>query len=261
MLDWYTQYRPDETNTLQTSEQPQHTEAPDDASPETTPVSGIIPIIEEERSPSRGRSWLPDLYLAALIVAVFALDQFTKGWVRDNLIIGASRPQDGFFRITHTYNTGSAFGLFADQSTLLMVASVAAIGVLVMFYRSNGLPGPWVRASMGLILGGAAGNLADRITLGHVTDFIDVGSWPVFNVADSSITVGLAFMAWFLLFFPQKRHAPHPELRPQVASRDEVGPVEGHERDGISEEHDIAITASDTGQPDSSQLKEDVQEG
>jgi signal peptidase II len=186
-------------------------------------------MMKEERSPSQGRSWLPDLYLAALIVAIFVLDQFTKGWVRSNLIIGASRPQDGFFRITHTYNTGSAFGLFADQSTLLMIASVAAIGVLVLFYRSNGLPGPWLRASMGLILGGAAGNLADRITLGHVTDFIDVGPWPVFNVADSSIMVGLAFMTWFLLFFPKNRKD--------------------------------AATASDAGQSDSPQLQEDVQEG
>ncbi len=218
---------------MQTSEQPQHPETPDEASPETTHIPGITPIIEEaieeDFTRSRVRPWLPDLYLAVLIVAVFALDQLTKGWVRDNLIIGTSRPQDGFFRITHTYNTGSAFGLFADQSTLLMVASVAAIGVLVLFYRSNGLPGPWVRTSMGLILGGAAGNLADRITLGHVTDFIDVGPWPVFNLADSSITVGLAFMAWFLLFFPK----------------------EGKD----------TATTSDAGQPDSPQLQEDAQEG
>jgi signal peptidase II len=223
-------------------------------------MPGITPVIEEERSPSRGRPWLPDVYLAVLIVSVFALDQLTKGWVRDNLIIGASRPRDGFFRITHTYNTGSAFGLFPDQSTLLMIASVVAIGVLVMFYRSNGLPGPWVRLSMGLILGGATGNLADRITLGHVTDFIDVGPWPVFNLADSSIMVGLAFMAWFLLFFPPKeRPTAHPELRQE--SRVLLGPVEGHERDAISDKYEAAATTSDAGQPDSPQLQEDAQEG
>ncbi len=239
-------------NTLQTSEQPQRPETmdtPNDAPTGTSSASGITPVIEEERSPSRGRPWLPDLYLAALIVSVFALDQITKGWVRDNLIIGASRPRDGFLRITHTYNTGSAFGLFTDQSTLLMIASVAAIGVLVLFYRSNSLPGPWVRISMGLILGGATGNLADRITLGHVTDFIDVGPWPVFNLADSSIVVGLAFMAWFLLFFPPKeRPTAHPEL------------AEGHERDAISDRYEATATISDAGQADSPQLQEDAQE-
>ena len=184
-------------------------------------------MMKEERSPSQGRSWLPDLYLAALIVAIFVLDQFTKGWVRDNLIIGASRPQNGFFRITHTYNTGSAFGLFADQSTLLMIASVAAIGVLVLFYRSNGLPGPWVRASMGLILGGAAGNLADRITLGHVTDFIDVGPWPVFNVADSSIVVGIFLLMALFIFFEGGPRQPAMALPPARYPLDRPPPEVG----------------------------------
>ena len=216
---------------MQTPEQPQPPgtpESPDDVSPVISPVPGS-PTVEEKRPPSRGRPWLPDLYLATLIIGVFALDQLTKGWVRNNLILGASRPRDGFLRITHTYNTGSAFGLFTDQAAVLMVASVAAIGFLVLFYRSNSLPGPWLRTSLGLILGGAAGNLVDRITLGHVTDFIDVGAWPVFNLADSSIVVGLAVMAWFLLLSPKGRKD--------------------------------AATVSDTGHPESPQLQEEADEG
>ena len=151
-------------------------------------------------------AWLADLYLAGLIVLVFIADQLSKGWVRDNLLPGRSIPDEGFFRLTHISNTGSAFGLFPDQTLVLMLLSLVGIGILLVFFRKQSGRGIWLRTSLGLQLGGATGNLADRLTLGGVTDFIDVGPWPIFNLADSSIVVGIILLAW-MLYRPTKKSA------------------------------------------------------
>ncbi len=177
------------------------------------------------------RSWPLDIFLAVLIVATFVVDQVSKSLVRDNLLIGRSIPAEGFFRITHTSNTGSAFGLFPNQTTLLMLASILGIGILMFFFRKQHIPGVWLRTSLGLLLGGAAGNLADRITLGEVTDFIDIGVWPIFNFADSSVMVGLAILAWFLLRTPKETHEANG---PSSPSEEEppVQPSYDYQHDG-----------------------------
>ena len=79
-------------------------------------------------------------------------------------------------------------------------------GILLLFFRKQSGRGIWLRTSLGLQLGGATGNLADRLTLGAVTDFIDVGPWPIFNLADSSIVVGIILLAW-LIYSPSKKPA------------------------------------------------------
>ncbi|MBI4197586.1 MAG: signal peptidase II [Chloroflexi bacterium] len=163
------------------------------------------------------RAWLYDLYLAALILLAFILDQATKGWVRGNLALGESLPPTGFFRITHTYNTGSAFGLFPNQTLLLMMASIAGIAILLLYFRNLSIPPFWLRTSLGLQLGGAAGNLVDRITLGRVTDFLDAGSWPVFNLADSSIMIGIGILAWCIWRSPKATAKPKEEAKEQEA--------------------------------------------
>ena len=140
-----------------------------------------------------------DAVLLQLIAIVFLSDQFTKWLVREFLEFRESFPGDGFFRLTHTVNTGSAFGLFRDQNLPLILVSVVGITILMLIYRSQRHPGNLLRFSLGLQFGGAAGNLLDRVRLGHVTDFVDVGSWPIFNVADASIVVGLALLAWMFL--------------------------------------------------------------
>ncbi|MBI4199276.1 MAG: signal peptidase II [Chloroflexi bacterium] len=159
---------------------------------EVAPTAGPAPA-------RRALAWWLDLYLAGVLIATFAIDQVTKRLVRDNLPPDGSIPAEGLFRITHTTNTGMAFGLFPGQNTLLVFASLIGIGILLVFFRNQPISPVWLRASLGLQLGGAAGNLADRLTLGTVVDFIDVGVWPVFNLADSSIVVGLVILAWFLL--------------------------------------------------------------
>ncbi|PZC49814.1 MAG: signal peptidase II [Chloroflexi bacterium] len=146
--------------------------------------------------------WRSDLLLATLIFVVFLIDQATKSWVRNSLIEGRSFPTDGFFRITHVSNTGSAFGFFPNQTLFLLIASVIGIGVLLLFFRKQAGRDWLIRTSLGLQLGGATGNLVDRITMGKVTDFLDVGPWPVFNLADVSIVSGIIILAWLLYRSP-----------------------------------------------------------
>ena len=145
-----------------------------------------------------------DLLLLQLATLVFLIDQFTKFLVREFLPYRTSFPAEGFFRISHTHNTGSAFGLFQGQNFPLILVAFIGIAVLVLIYRSQRRPSDGLRLSLGLQLGGAAGNLLDRVRLGHVTDFLDVGPWPVFNIADSSIVIGLVLLAWIFLW-PQHR--------------------------------------------------------
>ena len=143
--------------------------------------------------------WYKDWILISVIWIVFTTDQLTKHLVRSNLDLGESIPSDGAFRIINAFNTGSAFGLFRDQTFPLILASMAGISILIILYRKHSLPGPLLRLSLGLQLGGAFGNLVDRLRLEHVTDFIKLGFWPVFNVADASIVVGIVILAWLLI--------------------------------------------------------------
>ena len=140
-----------------------------------------------------------DLALIQLAALVVLCDQATKFLVREYLQLGQSVPVEGFFRITHTYNTGSAFGLFQGQNTPLIVVAIVGIFILGMIYRTQRPPSNLLRLSLGLQIGGAIGNLTDRLLFGHVTDFLDVGAWPIFNLADSSIVVGLVLLAWVFL--------------------------------------------------------------
>jgi signal peptidase II len=141
------------------------------------------------------KDWLL-LQLAAL---VFLLDQFSKFLVREFIPFQDSFPARGLVRITHNYNTGSAFGLFQGQNTALIFVAIIGITVLIMIYRSQPRPSNLMRLSLGMQIGGAAGNLLDRLHLGQVTDFIDVGPWPVFNLADASIVTGILLLVWLFL--------------------------------------------------------------
>lgn len=161
--------------------------------------------------PSDARKRLPiyrDLLLIQLAIFVFLTDQFSKYLVRELLVLHESFPREGFLRITHTFNTGSIFGLFQGQNTPLILVSFIGVGVLILLYRTQRYPTGLLRLSLGLQLGGAFGNLVDRVRLGHVTDWVDVGPWPVFNVADASIVSGLVILAW--LFIVAERSSRDP---------------------------------------------------
>ncbi len=156
---------------------------------------------QEKRSPSANwAAWLTDPILVLTLGLVFSLDQITKAVIRHSLVLYSSIPAEGEFRLTHTTNTGSAFGLFPDQTFFLILASFVGIAVLILVYRNHIFPNPWLRLSLGLQLGGALGNLVDRLRMGEVTDFIDVGAWPIFNLADAAIVSGIAILVGIFSF-------------------------------------------------------------
>jgi len=138
-------------------------------------------------------------------LAVVAADQLTKEfWIR---AYTGEQPmfKAGFFRIIYTENTGASFGILPDQFLLLTITGFIGIGLVLLFnfYFSRHyqlLDDAWGKLVLGLILGGAIGNLIDRIRFGFVTDFISVGWWPVFNIADSAVVVGTILFAYLFLF-------------------------------------------------------------
>ena len=102
----------------------------------------------------------------------------------------------GPFRLTHVVNTGNTLDLFSGHTTVLIAISVTGIGLLFALYWYRTRTGARAQVTFGLLLAGAAGNLVDRLVLGHVTDFIDVVPWFIFNVADVSILLGLVGFVW-----------------------------------------------------------------
>ena len=143
-------------------------------------------------------------------VAMFALDRLTKIWVESNIPLYEARPVVGeYVRIVHTQNSGAAFGLLPERTTLLSILSVVAVLAILYYYRQIASSSSLVAATLGMQLGGAFGNLVDRVGQGYVVDFIDggiPGGWRfwAFNVADSSIVVGI-FLVTFLLWQEERR--------------------------------------------------------
>ena len=139
-------------------------------------------------------SWYKDWLFYGLVIGVFIFDQITKAIIRSSLSLGDSWPEEGMFRIVHGLNTGSAFGLFAGFTNLLVVASIIGIVFILFVFLKQNSSVIWLRMSLGLIVGGALGNLLDRVKDGAVVDFISVGWWPAFNIADSSISIGMGLL-------------------------------------------------------------------
>lgn len=147
------------------------------------------------------RYWRDYLVLLAIAGPIIALDQWTKWLIREALPLGGTWLPAGwdglapYARIIHWYNTGAAFGLFQNGSTVFMILAFIVAGLIVYYYPRIEQPDWTLRIAMGMQFAGAVGNLIDRILRdGQVTDFISVGSFPVFNVADSSISVGVAIL-------------------------------------------------------------------
>jgi signal peptidase II len=130
----------------------------------------------------------------ALCGFVVVLDQAAKALVEDHLVPGQHVDAIGAIGLTLSHNSGVAFGLAAGGGTGLVLLTAVALGVVCfLFARNPTRPGMWV--AVGLLAGGALGNLADRIRADAVTDYIAIGSWPYFNLADVSVTVGVLLLA------------------------------------------------------------------
>lgn len=135
-----------------------------------------------------------------VILATFIMDQVSKAAVQSLMFLGESIPvAPPFFYLTYIMNPGAAFGLLADQTPLFITVGVLlAIGVLVV-YRKIPPEKILIRYGLGFILGGALGNLADRLRYGRVVDFLDFRVWPVFNLADTAIFIGVCLLVRELL--------------------------------------------------------------
>jgi signal peptidase II len=175
------------------------------------------------------RYWAaPGLVATAIIVS----DQITKAWIWDRLgpDAGASMPLiEPWLSFTLVKNTGVAFGLFQGIPHFFTITSILISLGAIYFYRFH-LPytKPWVQLSLGLIVGGAIGNIIDRIRQGFVVDFVHVSWFPgIFNVADAAITVGVTMLAGYLLFIGEapapRRTPPDDPLLGELLSQDPPG--------------------------------------
>jgi signal peptidase II len=154
------------------------------------------------------------LLLTALVV--FVLDQVTKVAIRQLLLDSGTNsiPVLGqWVKLTYVENRGAAFGLLQNQSIFFIVVGVLVVGGILVGQRY--IPGHKTALALclGMQLGGAVGNMVDRIRYGHVFDFVELPHWPVFNVADSAIVVGVAILAYHLLTSPTEP-SPSPVSEP-----------------------------------------------
>jgi signal peptidase II len=151
-----------------------------------------------------------------MAAAVLAVDQITKAVIVSRFSADAIVPViPGLFRLVHVENRGIAFGIFSDSSSpaagiILVLVSLAAIVLIGVLLWRNHPAAKITGVGLALILGGAAGNLLDRLLRGQVVDFLDVYlasyHWPAFNIADSAISIGAATLLWDLLIAQPARH-------------------------------------------------------
>jgi signal peptidase II len=134
---------------------------------------------------------------AAFLVLV-ALDRATKAWAMKSLLPVGTIPLIPFFDLTYVENTGAAFGLGRGANGVFVGVSIALVAALEWMRRGWPAKDPWLQGGALLVTAGAAGNLYDRLAYGFVVDFFHVHYWPVFNIADSCITVGALMLAWGL---------------------------------------------------------------
>lgn len=146
------------------------------------------------------------MWLFVLPLAVVILDQFSKYIVVENMALGESIPIiEEVFHLTYILNPGAAFGMFAHNRLFFIAIAVIVISIII-WARREILASPWeVKAGCGLFLGGAIGNLIDRARQGLVIDFFDFRIWPVFNIADIAICIGVGLIIWNLLKTELKR--------------------------------------------------------
>jgi signal peptidase II len=167
--------------------------------------------VSSEESTNGGFTRAVILLLTAL--AILAADQLTKALVVANLAVGEkARLLGDLVQVWHAQNRGAAFSLFQGGTVLFLIVSVLSIGMVAYFHHSLRDRSPWLHVVLGIILGGTLGNFIDRLRQGYVTDWLSVGigdtRWPTFNVADSSVVIGIGVVVVYLfLTSPDRREA------------------------------------------------------
>jgi signal peptidase II len=169
-------------------------------------TDGLTPISVRERALG---ARLPDwLALAAVAGAAVMADQLTKRIVSGTLGLGEAKHVLGPLDLHHVQNSGIAFGLFQGATSIVIVLTSLVILWLLLVFARSGARHPVMPVGLGLVIGGSLSNLADRVRLGHVTDFLDVDYWPAFNLADTFIVVGVALLVGAALIADRPRSRP-----------------------------------------------------
>jgi signal peptidase II len=160
-------------------------------------TNGLAPVSVAERSLGAGVwQWAG---LAAVVAAALAGDQLTKHVVTSRLALNESVHVIGPLSIHRVENSGIAFGLFTSATAAVIVLTTIAVIWMLVYFARSGARHPVIPAALGLLIGGSVSNLLDRVRLGHVTDFIDFGWWPAFNLADSFIVAGVCILLFALI--------------------------------------------------------------
>ena len=141
------------------------------------------------------------LFVLSISLLIVVFDQLTKYFVSRYMALSQSVSLiDGILHLTYIQNTGAGFGMLKGWNIVLIFVSLIVIG-LMLYYFDRIVKGKAINIPVALVLGGAIGNLVDRVLLGHVIDFIDFRIWPAFNIADSCITIG---SMWLIVYFWKK---------------------------------------------------------
>ena len=169
---------------------------------------GLAPVSFAERSLAAGPlQWAS---LAAIVLAALAADQLTKYIVTSRLRLDDAVHVAGPFWIHHVQNSGIAFGLFASATAVVIVATAVAVTWMLVFFGRSGSRHPVLPVALGLVIGGSASNLLDRVRLGYVTDFLDFRYWPAFNLADSFIVIGVLVLLSVLVLNEREPRRARP---------------------------------------------------
>jgi signal peptidase II len=171
-------------------------------------TNALRPISSAERSLAAGRrQWLG---LGSIAVAAVFADQLTKQIVSGALSLGEAVHIVGPLSIHHVQNSGIAFGLFSQATSIVIVLTALAVTWMLVFFARSGLRHPVLPVALGFVLGGSVSNLLDRVRLGHVTDFLDISYWPAFNLADIFIVVGVGILFVALAAADRRPNRPTP---------------------------------------------------
>lgn len=159
-------------------------------------------------------------FLLPISLILIALDQWTKGLVRANLVLNEFwMPVEWlapYLRIVNWHNTGAAFGIFQGMNSVFMVLAIVIILLILIYFPLIPEEDFFFRLALSLQMAGATGNLIDRLYRGYVTDFISVGRFPVFNVADSCITLGVVVLLIGMWIEERKAEdEPRPDNHPE----------------------------------------------
>lgn len=136
-----------------------------------------------------------------IVIAVLAVDQVSKYFIRANFALGESLPiVDNFFHLTYVENPGAAFGFLANKTVFFVILTIIIVAVLLYLAITMKNKHSLSYYALALVVGGAVGNFWDRVSKGTVTDMFDFRIWPVFNLADMALVVGLIYIAYRLIF-------------------------------------------------------------